>query len=577
MAKLEDLIGEVADPVLRGRLMSEVKTLKSSKRFGLVFEEHIPETVVLFGVPIREGMVVERRNVPEHVTEYRVLKTHEGLATLVPKGEDGPRSEALVGDLLVVKRFEDPVFPGLKSVGGVRRGPDDRPAHVVIEGENFHVLQLLTYAYAGKVDCIYIDPPYNTGDRSWKYNNRFVDENDSYRHSKWLSFMEKRLRLAGPLLKPDGVLVVTIDEHEVHHLGVLLREMFPHAYHQMVTIMNNPKGVAQQRFSRVEEYAHFVFFGEAEVEPRPDDLFTWAGKDAGRKGEAPRWSGLLRAGAGALPSDRPNMVYPIAIDPAARRIVTAGESLKERSLPGNIDPSEYDSLAPEVDLTIDGFPVAWPIRKNGSLGRWGLGREKLLELANLGLARVGKYDPKRRTWAVSYLSAGPQAQLEAGLLEVVNRDEKTGVADVRYVDVRHRHVKTMWHRSRHDAGTGGTDLLRELLGGRRFDYPKSLYAVRDTLDALLASKPDALILDFFAGSATTLHATALLNAQDGGQRRCVLVTNNEVTDNDTKDLAAKGGGCSRGTPNTKRGESFGWLPNPDAKQRSGDIVPTARL
>ncbi len=98
----------------------------------------------------------------------------------------------------------------------------------------------------------------------------------------------------------------------------------------------------------------------------------------------------------------------------------------------------------------------------------------------------------------------------------------------------------MWHRSDHDAGTGGTDLLSELLGDRRFDYPKSLYAVRDTLDVLVASKPDAVVLDFFAGSGTTLHATALLNARDGGHRRCVLVTNNELTDRDAKSLARKG-------------------------------------
>ena len=173
-------------------------------------------------------------------------------------------------------------------------------------------------------------------------------------------------------------------------------------------------------------------------------------------------------------------------------------------------------------MTVDGFPVAWPVRKDGSLGNWGLGREKLLDLASRGLARVGRFDTKRRTWAISYLSEKLQAQLEAGLLEVVSRNQQTGVVDVRYVDVRDRRVKTMWHRSRHDAGTGGADLLRELLGGRRFDFPKSLYAVRDTLDALVASKPDALILDFFAGSGTTLHATALLNTEDGGRRRCVL-------------------------------------------------------
>ena len=234
------------------------------------------------------------------------------------------------------------------------------------------------------------------------------------------------------------------------------------------------------------------------------------------------------------------MVYPIVIDPATGRIVDAGESLRERRDRGALMSSGYDSLVPEADMTIDGFPVAWPIRKDGSLGRWGLGRETLLNLASRGLARAGRFDAKRRTWAISYLSTKLQAQLAAGLLEVVDRNHETGVVNVRYVDVRDRRVKTMWHRSHHDAGTGGADLLREFLGGRRFDFPKSLYAVRDTLDALVGAKHDAVIVDFFAGSGTTLHATALLNAQDGGRRRCVLVTNNEVTDRDAKSLAKRG-------------------------------------
>ncbi len=333
--------------------------------------------------------------------------------------------------------------------------------------------------------------------------------------------MEKRLRLSEALLKPDGVLIVTIDEHEVHRLGVLLRELFPRAYHQMVTIMNNPKGVTQPRFSRVEEYAHFVFLGDAAVESRPDDLFTWGAEDAAEGGVAPRWKGLLRSGSDARPSDRPNMVYPIAIDPAIRRIVAVGESLEDRHLRGEFNASEYDNLNPEVDMTLGDFPVAWPIRKNGSLGRWGVGRETFSDLVERGIAKAGSFDPKRKTWAIWYLSEKLQAQLEAGLLEVVSRDVETGVLDVRYVDVRDRRIKTMWHRSRHDAGAGGADLLDEFIGSRQFDYPKSLYAVQDTLDSLLASKPDAFVVDFFAGSGTTLHTTTLLNAQDGGLRRCV--------------------------------------------------------
>src|SRR5690606_36163765 len=139
-----------------------------------------------------------------------------------------------------------------------RRGPDSKPAHAVINAENFHALQLLTYTHAGKVDLIYIDPPYNTGARDWKYNNRYVDANDQWRHSKWLSMMEKRLKLSRRLLKPDGVLVVTIDEHEVHHLGVLLEQLFPDMRRQMVTVVINPSGTSSDGLSRVEEYAIFV-------------------------------------------------------------------------------------------------------------------------------------------------------------------------------------------------------------------------------------------------------------------------------------------------------------------------------
>ncbi len=393
MAKIEDLIDKIDDSALRERIAGEVRELKRTKRFGLVFEEHIPETVSLYGLPIHEGLVVQNRTTPDDLSEFRVVSVEDDEAVLVPKGADGPETRIDVKDLLVVKQFHEQVFSGLRPVGSVQRGGTGKPAHVVINGENFHALQVLGYSYAGKVDCIYIDPPYNTGDKSWKYNNRFVDENDRYRHSKWLSFMEKRLRLARHLLKQDGVLVVTIDEHEVHHLGVLVREMFPSAYHQMVTIMNNPKGVSQPRFSRVEEYAHFVFFGEAVVESRPDDLFTWGAEEAGAKGESPRWKYLLRSGSDSLPSDRANMVYPIAIDPATRRIMGAGESLEERYLRGALESSGYDSYIPDADMTVDGFPVAWPIRKNGSPGRWGVGKEKLLDLASRGLARAGKVRP----------------------------------------------------------------------------------------------------------------------------------------------------------------------------------------
>lgn len=233
------------------------------------------------------------------------------------------------------------------------------------------------------------------------------------------------------------------------------------------------------------------------------------------------------------------MVYPIAVDPRAGRIVAAGETLREQCEAGRLPAAQYDAVVPDFDLTLEGCPVAWPIRKSGALGNWGLGRETLLDLARQGMVKVGAYDGKRRTWVISYLSAKLQAQVHSGVLEVVTRDAGSGTLDVRYVDVRDRRVKTVWHRSSHDAGTGGSDLLNAFLGGRRFDFPKSVCAVRDTI-AAVSSDPAAVILDFFAGSGTTLHSVALLNAQDGGRRQCILVTNNDVSDLEATALNAKG-------------------------------------
>ena len=540
MARIDDLIDEIEDDNLRREIRSTIAELRHSKKFGLVFEEHIPETIALPGLSIGIGSLVQRRGDINKGRRYRVKEIFDNKALLEPSNGSAKTRRTELANLRVVQRFGDTIHPGLITMGSARRGPLSRPSHVVINAENYHAIQLLGYLYEGQVDLLYLDPPYNTGARDWKYNNSFVDNSDSYRHSKWLSMMEKRLRTARRLLKPDGILVITIDEHEVHHLGVLLEQMFPEAYQQMVTIVNNPKGVTQPRFSRVEEYAHFVFFGGASVQSRPDDLLTWGGEVVGKVGEVPRWKGLLRSGTNALPSDRPNMVYAIAIDPQKGRICGAGETLKELELRNGITVDEFDSWPPDRGLTIDGYPVAWPIRKGGELGNWGLGRETLLELAGKGMVRVGNFDTKRRTWALSYLSAKLRAQVESGLLKIVGRDKASGALDVCYINVRDRRIKTVWHRSTHDAGTGGADLLAAHLGARLFDFPKPVYAVRDVIDAVISDRPHALIVDFFAGSGTTLHATLLLNSQDGGCRRCVLVTNNEVEEKVAERLVREG-------------------------------------
>jgi adenine-specific DNA-methyltransferase len=450
-------------------------------------------------------------------------------ARLTRPAEDGEIVETRpLNELVVIREFGEAMYPGLSTVGRVERG-GDRPFHSVINAENYHALETLLYAYEGQVDCIYIDPPYNTGDRNWQYNNNYVDGSDDYRHSKWLSFMERRLSLALRLLQPNGVLICTVDEHEVHHLGVLLEQVFPQATRQMVTIVNNPKGVTQDRFSRVEEYACFCFLGRAGVSGLGDDLLTPLTEDEiASDGGPPRWKGLLRSGSEAARRDRKDMFYPVLIDVERGAVLGTGQPL----------PLGDD---PDFETPIDGLTPVWPVRKDGSLGRWSVGHETLQNLIDKGWVRLGKQDAKRRSWGISYLSRRHREQIEAGLLTQVAFDETRNAVEVRYIDPEMRRVKTVWHRSSHDAGAGGADLLRTFLGGeRRFTFPKSLYAVRDALAATVGDNPDALVLDFFAGSGTTLHATALLNREAGGRRRCILVTNNEVSGDTADDLAKEG-------------------------------------
>lgn len=537
MAKIEDLIDEVGDPRLREDLAREVKDIKETKRFGLVFEEHIPETVSLFGLPIRPGLIVQNRTTPQNLTEYEVIGVEEGKATLVPRGADEPESTVDAEDLLVVKRFYEPIFPGLTETGEIRRGPNDKPAHVVINGENFHALQVLTYAYTGKVDCIYIDPPYNTGDKSWKYNNRFVDDNDSYRHSKWLSFMDKRLRLARGLLKEDSVLIVTVDEHEVHHLGVLLEQLFPEARRQMVTIVNNAAGVTQGGFYRVEEHAMFCFFGEAKPVPVTDDLLS----DERRTRKTPIWRQLNRySGTNVSAAKRPGLVYPIFVDVERVRIVDTGRTLKERVESGEVG-GDLNSWRPTDDEGPQGTASIWPMKGDGSMSTWEVNPSTLVRLVDEGFVRVRRKrdgdDPD--AFSLTYVKSGNRKKVADGAIESLGREPDNG--PIILGEVERRVVpKTVWRRTRHDAGKWGSRALRELLGSVTFDYAKSPYAVLDTLRTVVGDNPDATVLDFFAGSGTTLQSTAMLNAEDGGRRRCILVTNNQVDDEAEKLLGDEG-------------------------------------
>lgn len=206
MARLEDKIAEIADPRLREAIDREVRELKKNKQFGLVFEAHQPEVVPVPQAAVRKDAIVAKRggNLGE---TWQVMRIRDGMAE-IKKDADDSRETVSVDTLVVVRRMGQPIYPTLVPIDCVRNTDPNQPHHILIEAENYHALQLLNYLYAGKVDCIYIDPPYNTGARDWKYNNNYVDGNDAWRHSKWLAFMEKRLELAKRLLNPEtGVLI----------------------------------------------------------------------------------------------------------------------------------------------------------------------------------------------------------------------------------------------------------------------------------------------------------------------------------------------------------------------------------
>ena len=252
MSRLNDLLRELRtrEPALARDLEREVAALADRRAFGLNFERHVPGAVELPGRKVRKGdkvrILTPRGQMPKKSDEtlWRVvgIDRSAGTATLEPLAEPAPDSgepvveageahletrTAALDDLVVVAEFRDPIYPGLVSTGKVERG-GDKPFHTVINAENFHALETLLFTHRGTVDCIYIDPPYNTGAKDWKYNNDYVEGDDLYRHCKWLAMMERRLLLAKELLNPaDSVLIVTIDENEYLRLGLLLEQVFP--------------------------------------------------------------------------------------------------------------------------------------------------------------------------------------------------------------------------------------------------------------------------------------------------------------------------------------------------------------
>lgn len=416
----KELLARIAD------LQSEIKKIKNRKKYGLVWEDK-PEDVVLqceHNIPILKEV------------KARKVVSDNALST-----------------------------------------------NILIEGDNYHSLSVLNYTHRGAVDVIYADPPYNTGSTDWRYNNDYIDKTDSFRHSKWISFMEKRLRLAKNLLKENGIICVTIDDYEISRLILLMEEIFGEFNHLgTVPVRNNPAGRSTTKgISITHEYA--VFFGKTDtasvcrLDRNQAQIDRYDERDA--KGTF-EWVNFRKPGSKR--EESPKMYYPIFV------------SLDSVRLPKLAWDEKLDDYR-LLEKPKKGEEIIYPIDDDGEQRRWRWGIERFIKEKDDLLSRKSK-----------------------GKLHVYvkGRMNDEGVLPM-----------TWWDKKEYSSTAYGTNLLKDIFAELQiFSYPKSLYAVMDSI-RVMSDKKDAVILDFFAGSGTTGHATMELNKQDGGNRKFILCTNNE--------------------------------------------------
>ena len=295
----------------------------------------------------------------------------------------------------------------------------------------------------------------------------------------------------------------------------------------MVSSVINPKGNRRDNeFSRCEEYIFFVYFGEGKILSIGRDMLR-ENFDEEMNDKEIRLRALLRQASNhGKRTDRPNLFYPLLFDKETGRFIGHGD----------VPPLEYDRHQYEAPK---GTVAMWPIGANGTELTWNLQPSTLIEKNKNHFLSFGKWDGEKRTGY--YLSEGQEENFRKGLYDILGLDND-GAYILKIKETLQKDVRplTIWNQKYHSASDYGTTLLNSLFHDRRFSFPKSLYAVHDTIRFFVANKPNALIVDFFAGSGTTLHAVNLLNAEDGGNRRCIMVTNNEVSADEAKEFLAKG-------------------------------------
>jgi len=368
-------------------------------------------------------------------------------------------------------------LPVLKEVKGKEIKTDNEsPTNILIEGDNYHSLSVLNFTHQEQVDVIYADPPYNTGNKSWKYNNDYVDSEDSFRHSKWLSFMSKRLKLSKKLLKEDGIIVITIDDYEIGTLRLLMDEIFGEQNRLgLITIVHNPRGRSDDKFfATSHEYALFYAKNAEKVKTNKLPLTEEQLENFNLKDEISNYRllPLKRTGSNSTPNERPNLFYPIYYNKKTERISIDEQKSKD-------------------------WTTIFPYDSNNEKRVWRWGKETLMERSETEIV-VKKNGNGYNIFAKDRVKEG-------------------------------RKPKTVWVESKYDASSHGTMLLKKMFKDSNiFNYPKSIWAVIDTLYITCFENKEAVILDFMAGSGTTGHAVLELNKKDNGKRKFILCTNNEL-------------------------------------------------
>jgi adenine-specific DNA-methyltransferase len=522
MAAVHELLRQVNDPALRERLEQEIDRLTANKKFGLVFEEHLPECTPLYGAPIKRGSTVAKR--AGKLNDIYIVLKIDGDNVLC-RNRSGEMENLQTNEIVAIAEFGAPIFPTLQPIDRIENAPDSELWNLLIEADNYHALQLLEYLYAGKVDCIYIDPPYNTGQDDWKYNDAFVDSSDHWSHSKWLSFMKKRLILASRLLTEKGNLVISIGYQELHRLCLLCEELFKDRQIVPVTVQTSG-GKPSGGFKYLQEYLVFVV---------PLDFKGNPMKFVGGKENSPFHGMTL---ATFTQEQRPNQVYPIYVEKITGRVVGVGKSLQER-VTKKIYEGELADFKYDYNEAPEGAVAIWPISNKGLPCVWRLIPSRFMGDLKKGYIKVLKQKSEKNTnqYTIQFLSAGIIKKIDSGEIVPIGRDSVNGTYILEKYESEGADIPTIWTEKEFYT-TKGTTQIQNIFGTKEFPYPKPISLITEVLRA--CTNENSVVLDFFAGSGTTLNAVNLLNEQDGGHRQCIMVTNNELSKKQVKSLEKAG-------------------------------------